>query len=201
MRIRSLASWLACGAILVSPAAFSDGPNIASVLKPVKFKSFEILVSGDNAGCDGIQICAGFFARFYDDNNGALQSNIATYYFSPTYSQFINCVGPAYVNALTVDEKTWKFTINATLDTFNNIACDASHPDAVVLNISGMPDGKYIDSSSGKGITTTDITILKYTRQHTFVEEAATGNNGYFNGAYPNSNVEVTRKTEMTKAP
>ena len=199
MTIRKLAPWFVCAAILVPPAAFGE-PRGDQRAKPIRFGTNLIQVRG-TYGCDGvIPFCAFFSAESFDDTDGIRQGTVWVSYTTTTsqFGQNMQCSGPAYADAFNYDEKTFKFSINVTLDAYKDPSCSHAFADVVVINISGEPNGNYQDSSTGRGVITTDSSKTKYKVEHDVFWAVATGSNGFYHGTY-SANFESTRRTERTK--
>ena len=208
MKFHSLAPWYVCAATLVPATVFGGPPDSQRMqpldiqrVKPIKFKTDTAKVQG-TSGCDGIApICAFYSAEVFDDLNDVRNGRIwVTYFnFADQAGQSLSCAGAQYGNMLVYDEKTLKFTLNVTVDTFKDPECARSTDGVVVINFSGGPNGTYRDTSTGRGTITTDTSKTKYKVEHDVFTGEATGTNGYFQGAY-SAHFEATRRTERTKA-
>jgi hypothetical protein len=201
MSVCTFAPWSICAATLFSATVFAEPPDVRR-MKPVKFKTESVKVTGASA-CNGPgTVCASFYAQSYDDpDNGERQATIYVRLDDGShFAHFITCTGAQYADMLKYDEKTLKFTLDGTLDPLKDPSCVATSNSAVVVNLSGGSDGTYRDSSAGRGTITTEVSKTKYKFEHDVFSGTATGTNGYYQGDYNSVDFDVTRTTERTKA-
>jgi hypothetical protein len=198
MRFCTFACWSICAATLFSATVFAEPLDVRR-MKPVKFKTESVKVEGIS-GCNGVY-CASYSAEIFDDlltgeRQGRIRASLSN---GSHFGQQISCSGLLYADMLKYDEKTLKFTLNVTVDPLKDPSCFSTSDSAIVINLSGGPDGTYRDSSTGRGTITTDTSKTKYKVEHDVSSGTATGTNGYFQGAY-SADLDATRRTERTKA-
>ena len=195
MKLRYVLPLLACTAALAAPVV---GPLGVGLGKPVTLSKYDATAVGA-MGCDGINpICIYFFVTTSEGEDGLRFGEVLVGNLYQSSGPNMTCRGEAYADALKFDEKTLKFTINVALDPVKDPTCTSDSQGAIVVNISGAPNGTASDSRSGSGVTTTPTSKIKYTFESNSANTIATGFNGYVNGNYPGS-IAVSRSANRTK--
>jgi hypothetical protein len=192
MRSRYLAARIASALIVASPLALG-APGGGTLVS--QYKTFSNSAQGST--CDNTS-CTYFSAQVYDDQNGVVQGVLNIYITQfPFTTQFVYCSGPAYANILAVDQHTFKTTINASVSS-SDPGCFFSPAGATTVNITGIPDGKLYESTSGHGTATTDSGYTaKFKAQLDSVSENFTGTAGYFTGNL-SGYILLTRRTDLS---
>lgn len=113
--------------------------------------------------------------------------------------QFINCTGPEFADAVTMNQSTGVVTVNATVDPSNPncLAFNVSGP-ALTLRFSGRPDGNERVSESGAGTRQNFGEIVKFNLQSDAFSEVFTGTTGLYTGAFAGRATSV-RSTERAR--
>jgi hypothetical protein len=139
-----------------------------------------------------------FTAKSYTEVDGSRAGSISIDGYGAVF-QFINCTGPEFANAVTMNQSTGIVTVNAMVDPQNPncFAFNASGP-ALTLKFSGRPDGNERVSESGAGTRQNFSEIVKFNFQSDTFSELFTGSTGLYTGAFTGRATSV-RSTERTK--
>lgn len=127
-----------------------------------------------------------FTAKSYTDFDGSRAGFVSVDSFAfPGGLQFIQCTGPEFANAVTMNQSTGVVTVNATIDPSNHncFAFNVSGP-ALRLRFSGQPDGNERVSESGAGTQQLFSETFKFNFQSDAFSEVFTGTTGLYTGVF-----------------
>jgi hypothetical protein len=139
-----------------------------------------------------------FTAKSYTDVDGS-RAGFVSIDGNGAVFQFINCTGPEFADAVTMNPSTGAVTVNATVDPSNPncFAFNVSGP-ALTLRFSGQPDGNERVSESGAGTRQNFSEIVKFNFQSDAFSELFTGTTGLYTGAFT-GRATSSRSNERTR--
>jgi hypothetical protein len=139
-----------------------------------------------------------FTAKSYTDADGSRAGFVSIDGYGAVF-QFINCTGPEFADAVTMNQSTGVVTVNAMVDPSNPncFAFNVSGP-ALTLKFSGKPDGNERVSESGAGTRQNFGEIVKFNFQSDAFGEVFTGTTGLYTGAFTGRATSV-RSNERTR--
>jgi hypothetical protein len=139
-----------------------------------------------------------FIAKSYTDFDGSRAGFVSIDGFGATV-QFINCTGPEFADAVTMNPSTGAVSVNALVDPLNPncFAFNISGP-ALTLRFSGQPDGNERVSESGAGTRQNFSETIKFNFQSDAFSEVFSGTTGLYTGVFTGRATSV-RSTERTR--
>lgn len=139
-----------------------------------------------------------FTAKSYTDADGS-RAGFVSIDGDGAVFQFINCTGPEFADAVTMNQSTGVVTVNAMVDPSNPncSAFNVSGP-ALTLKFSGKPDGNERVSESGAGTRQNFGEIVQFNFQSDAFGEVFTGTTGLYTGAFTGRATSV-RSTGRTR--
>jgi hypothetical protein len=139
-----------------------------------------------------------FTAKSYTDFDGSRAGFISIDGFGGMF-QFINCTGPEFADAVTMNPSTGAVSVNAMVDP-SNPNCFAFNFDgpALTLRVSGQPDGNERVSESGAGTRQNFSEIIKFNFQLDAFSQVFSGTTGLYTGVFTGRATSV-RSTERTR--
>jgi hypothetical protein len=139
-----------------------------------------------------------FIAKSYTDADGS-RAGFVSIDGDGAVFQFINCTGPEFADAVTVNQSTGVVTVNAMVDpqSPNCFAFYVSGP-TLTLRFSGRPDGNERAAESGAGRRQNFGEIVKFNFQSDVFSEVFTGTTGLYIGAFTGRATSV-RRSERTR--
>lgn len=139
-----------------------------------------------------------FTAKSYTDADGSRAGFVSIDGFGTAF-QFINCTGPEFADAVTMNQSTGVVTVNALVDPQNPncFGFNVEGP-ALTLRFSGRPDGNERVAESGAGTRQNFGEIVKFNFQSDTFSEVFTGTTGLYTGAFTGRATSV-RSSERTR--
>jgi hypothetical protein len=190
MNFRSIATGIViAGAAL---AAHSAPPPA----KPVSHLHLDIIEAAGYASTPQGEYS--FTAKSYSDFDGSRAGFVSIDGFGAMF-QFINCTGPEFANAVTMNPSTGAVSVNAMVDPLNP-NCYAYNFDgpALTLRFSGQPDGNERVTESGAGTRQNFSETIKFNFQSDAFSELFSGTTGLYTGVFTGRATSV-RSTERTR--
>jgi hypothetical protein len=190
-------SAFALAALIALPMMAHAGPKGAQTLQ---YKQ-----SGQQAGgsVSAGNIDYSFIAQSYIDFDGTRAGFVyveSADYFGGTGVQSIQCRGPEFANAVTVNQSTGNSSVNAVLDPANP-NCFTSFlygAGAIALRVIGQSDGTDRYSESGTITQTSGTSVFKQNYQGDDIYSTSTGSNGFYTGTFT-GRVQSFRSTNRTQ--
>jgi hypothetical protein len=139
-----------------------------------------------------------FTAKSYTDADGSRMGSVFVDGFGAAF-QFINCTGPEFADAVTMNQSTGIVSVNATVDPSNPncFAFNISGP-ALTLKFAGRPDGNERVSESGAGTRQNFAETVKFNFQSDAYSEVFTGTTGMYTGVFTGRATSM-RSTNRTR--
>lgn len=139
-----------------------------------------------------------FIAKSYTDADGSRKGSVFVDGFGAAL-QFIDCTGPEFADAVTMNQSTGIVSVNATVDPSNPncFAFNISGP-ALTLKFAGQPDGNERVSESGAGKQQNFAETVKFNFQSDAYSEVFTGTTGLYTGVFTGRATSV-RRTNRTR--
>lgn len=194
MKLLSIAAaCLAIASFLVTATAH------AGQLSRVQSTQAKASIAEANGSASSAQADFSFRAQSYLLVDGERGGFIAVDAFGSAY-QFIQCNGPEFADAVSINQSTGAVTVKALLDPANP-SCYAFGYEgpALTLNFTGTADGNTRKSESGTGTERLFATVTKYNFQSDTFGQVFSGTTGLYTGVFTGNAISA-RSTNRTQA-